>query len=1288
LSQINENVDESNIVRSNSRELLLPLNTLDEIKAFGDSTPPQQGKITAISEGEEDTVQITSPQASELISGDIIQITDTQSYNGHYKAIKVDENTFEIEASFVNGDIGNWEVVPEVETGLTFDGAITAFERVADNRLKITAENHGLEDGDEVQILDTTDYNQTFAIEKINEKNFVIDGISWQSGEVVNLKSHKRRGVMFEGSQEEYIAIPALELTPPSEEFAFGYTFSAWIDVANSDNSEQVIIGEKNKCFRLLVNNGKVSFEVKFDDVKQISDTEAVSTNKSNKWVHYAGIIKSDGTSNQTTLTLCKNGQQVGETLVEALPNTPENWQPEFEIGKSFSGKIADVRIWDAARMVKEIKDSMYLQLTGREVDLAGYWRLGAITEGKERLVVDFSANGNDGIVYGEAFVSAVTLKRTLGDGNTKVVKYSNDDLVAVTARATYVESFEFKVDGDVDSDSLFNFSYWGKKSRNSEEKIEFSGESNFKRLDNNWYKATCRFTVPDEVAMMRTFELADVQGDWENLEIRKHRVRLVSDSITQQKFIDNVELETLAEQNAELPGLLKTLEQKEREEASLLLQKWKLEDLKVLGIAELQREIETLDKEVKRLESIYNKEKANSLNYWCKIQTNTNEYFHFRGDSKFITRYHEDPALFKFVKQANWYEIETDTNIGHLRGYASNRKYLHFNREKVLCPWSNVPAQFKFEKDGDWYIAKLNTGIGNLRGTNYQYLHFDGFNNLVAWKDTPAKFKFIKDSEEPTNDNISDAKSKWEAKKNELAKKQEQLETIKGEFGGNIPNKNQLELKLEDINTKLEPITKALDEANQDITQKVRQIQQEPQTLPTIPKESSQELITKGALLEFVSPASRIKAIETCEGNVQLSYSDNQGRMRLTNYDATSDSQNTAFEQWLPDELPVCLNLANDNDKIELAKPIKLTQEWTIETCFSYPLPKQTWNTLACSSNNTEQQIVVYQGKWLGTRINGFFHNSGYNLETITNGWHHLTVVGKGMRVEEEAITEFCIDGKTVGKARSSTALVLDGKNDYVELPEMKTDFSKGFTVEAWVYYDSFKKWSRIIDFGEGAGQENILLANYGTTSKLVLDIYRENQENQSKPLAAADVLEKNKWIHLAATVDSSGNAKLFKNGEEVASGEVYLPKNANRNNNYIGKSNWEDYDEYFDGKLAEVRIWNKARTQNQIQADMGRVLEGEETNLVGYWRFSNNSAKDLSSNKNNGTLQGEPETLNLLAKSNSDIKTIGNTQAGSQQFGKLAEFRVWNIALSHEEIAVNSKTRLSGNEPGLIAY
>jgi len=84
----------------------------------------------------------------------------------------------------------------------------------------------------------------------------------------------------------------------------------------------------------------------------------------------------------------------------------------------------------------------MYLQLTGKEVGLVGYWRLGGISEGK---VVDFSVNGNDGTVYGEPYVSAATLNRKLAGGTT-AVKYSNPELFAVSERATYEESFEFKV--------------------------------------------------------------------------------------------------------------------------------------------------------------------------------------------------------------------------------------------------------------------------------------------------------------------------------------------------------------------------------------------------------------------------------------------------------------------------------------------------------------------------------------------------------------------------------------------------------------------------------------------------------------------------------------------------------------------------------------------------------------------------------------------------------------------------------------------------------------------------
>lgn len=49
--------------------------------------------------------------------------------------------------------------------------------------------------------------------------------------------------------------------------------------------------------------------------------------------------------------------------------------------------------------------------------------------------------------------------------------------------------------------------------------------------------------------------------------------------------------------------------------------------------------------------------------------------------------------------------------------------------------------------------------------------------------------------------------------------------------------------------------------------------------------------------------------------------------------------------------------------------------------------------------------------------------------------------------------------------------------------------------------------------------------------------------------------------------------------------------------------------------------------------------------------------------------------------------ITQIGKCMGG-KAFGKVAEIRFWNTALTAEEIMINSKTLLSGNEPQLLAY
>ncbi|GCA71347.1 hypothetical protein MiYa_02886 [Microcystis aeruginosa NIES-2519] len=63
-------------------------------------------------------------------------------------------------------------------------------------------------------------------------------------------------------------------------------------------------------------------------------------------------------------------------------------------------------------------------------------------------------------------------------------------------------------------------------------------------------------------------------------------------------------------------------------------------------------------------------------------------------------------------------------------------------------------------------------------------------------------------------------------------------------------------------------------------------------------------------------------------------------------------------------------------------------------------------------------------------------------------------------------------------------SVLTFDGIDDYIQLPAANTDYSQGFTVEAWVQHQSWRFWSRIIDFGNGAGKNNIVLGNVGTSN------------------------------------------------------------------------------------------------------------------------------------------------------------------------------------------------------------
>ncbi|MBD2546919.1 MULTISPECIES: LamG domain-containing protein [Planktothricoides] len=238
------------------------------------------------------------------------------------------------------------------------------------------------------------------------------------------------------------------------------------------------------------------------------------------------------------------------------------------------------------------------------------------------------------------------------------------------------------------------------------------------------------------------------------------------------------------------------------------------------------------------------------------------------------------------------------------------------------------------------------------------------------------------------------------------------------------------------------------------------------------------------------------------------------------------------------------------------------------------YGLVAQNLTTGEVTDIGKKATIVLKPGQTLRFLMNDLFWDYGNNKGSIKVDWSGMTLVPKVM--------------------------LFDGDKDYVTLPAISVNFAGGLTIEAWVWYDAFRCWSRVIDLGNGAQSDNIVLANAGTTAKLDLSVYKGSSgQDFTSPSA---VLELGKWMHLAGTLDSAGNAVLYKNGLPVASGKLLVPNNINRTKNYIGKSNWTA-DQDFQGKMAEVRVWNRVRTQAEIQADMSKRITGKEPGLVGCW-------------------------------------------------------------------------------------
>ena len=254
-----------------------------------------------------------------------------------------------------------------------------------------------------------------------------------------------------------------------------------------------------------------------------------------------------------------------------------------------------------------------------------------------------------------------------------------------------------------------------------------------------------------------------------------------------------------------------------------------------------------------------------------------------------------------------------------------------------------------------------------------------------------------------------------------------------------------------------------------------------------------------------------------------------------------------------------------------------------------------------------------------------GFFNTQGTQLYTSPDDRYKTSVLER--KPGTCPFTALPLVPTVSKSGYAEWALKFDGTGSWVDLADMNFDFSNGITVEAWVNYNAFNDSSRIIDFGNGKGYDNILLGNYGTSKKLMFQVYLP-ANRESILTSDGDVLDQNQWNHVVASVAPNGTARLYKNGTLIKEVTGFLiPTTVKRIANYFGRSNWSSAG-YFQGQIDEVRIWNRARSGSEIKETMNHRLIGDELGLAGYWRFdeaAGTQVKDLTSNGNHGTLSSD---------------------------------------------------------------
>lgn len=229
----------------------------------------------------------------------------------------------------------------------------------------------------------------------------------------------------------------------------------------------------------------------------------------------------------------------------------------------------------------------------------------------------------------------------------------------------------------------------------------------------------------------------------------------------------------------------------------------------------------------------------------------------------------------------------------------------------------------------------------------------------------------------------------------------------------------------------------------------------------------------------------------------------------------------------------------------------------------------------------------------------------------------------------------------------------------------DFNIETTKSFSITCWINVNELINGQRFVSrrmMGETSQTTGYEMWGGGSSDKFfAINTPKAGGNNIMSDWCNVGTAAAGTWVHIAMVINRTNNTITLyrdgvqgnlKNNDELSTWSVI-----NNNDIYLGcgfNAQGQVPENYMNGKLANVRFWDRALTQNEVAADMTTTVDENTENLIAAYDFKNISGltvPDLSGNGHDGTLVGfapvggDSEIYSVTANADSNFTGRGNT-------------------------------------------